>query len=1016
MLRKALLALIFAIGSSSAWAQNIQCPDRASGDSSNACANTRFVHNFASNLIIGTTAITGGSNGAPLYNNAGILGNGQIASLWSTFLGYNALTTRTVQAKLQEWFSINDYIGTTGCVPGDYTTSCDAALLKAIAEARNYTNPGGGLILGTSGTVFIPPGRGCYRFTTPPVMLSGVSLQGIGGEGSCMLFDNTDGPTYSYEAYYGQPQINGILLYGCHWNAGTSLCDPPTSARTAIKRPQVGADAGDSTVNRMLGLAIQNVLVWGFDTAIDITTVGNLWITNSQFQNINTCVKINGFSYSARFQGAQFSYGTGDGLGARGDCIVTAGYTYTTPAQTIGPESILFNNSDIFDFNNGIRLNLGNVAAITNSTIQTRVSGVRFKDWGLGLDITNNYILMTDAAIQAAIFCEGTVVDAGTRANQYVNIKNNVLQTTSAVGTNNGIQINEAGLFGCHDINVVNNRTVTGFTGRDLHVFGPNKITAEGNNFASAGAVASVEFTSAAGTLNFITRNTAAVSVIANAGDVTAGDVRKCDNVVAGVKEACTWVVTTNSTTANRLVLGGGAGVQPTALGAGTTTTVLHGNAGGAPTFGAVANADLTNSSTTVNGQTCTLGSTCTVVATASSALTFGTHLTSGGASYNGSVPITITSDATAVNTASTIMARDGSGQVAATTFTGALLGNSTTSTASATSTIVDDTTTNANMLLSWVTTNTGNLPLKVTSTKLTFNPSNGQLSTTRVSATTVDGFLLNGTISGGGNQVNNVIIGTSTPLAGFFTTLSATTSITSPLHIGGTTASSTLTLESTSGAGTTDAIIGLTASQVERFRVTTGGLFNIGPAITPDTLLTVNANTGASIAPGTGTPQIHAIAPNTTIGGVLTDTYGSQGVFIHRYAGGTRGSESAAAANTALFSFFSSAYDGTAYMNNAGMDMLTINAQTSTDHSSRIRFRTISTTASATLTERATIQQGLSVGDSTDRGVGTVSSTGGFWANGSAGITTTCTIAVGNVLTFTLGIITAKGGVAGCT
>lgn len=42
--------------------------------------------------------------------------------------------------------------------------------------------------------------------------------------------------------------------------------------------------------------------------------------------------------------------------------------------------------------------------------------------------------------------------------------------------------------------------------------------------------------------------------------------------------------------TANRLVLGGGAGVAPTVLGSlGTTTTVLHGNAAGAPTFGAVA-------------------------------------------------------------------------------------------------------------------------------------------------------------------------------------------------------------------------------------------------------------------------------------------------------------------------------------------------------------------------------------------------------------------------------------------
>lgn len=48
--------------------------------------------------------------------------------------------------------------------------------------------------------------------------------------------------------------------------------------------------------------------------------------------------------------------------------------------------------------------------------------------------------------------------------------------------------------------------------------------------------------------------------------------------------------------TANALVLGGGAGATPTALGSlGTTTTLLHGNAAGAPTFGAVVNGDITN-------------------------------------------------------------------------------------------------------------------------------------------------------------------------------------------------------------------------------------------------------------------------------------------------------------------------------------------------------------------------------------------------------------------------------------
>lgn len=58
--------------------------------------------------------------------------------------------------------------------------------------------------------------------------------------------------------------------------------------------------------------------------------------------------------------------------------------------------------------------------------------------------------------------------------------------------------------------------------------------------------------------------------------------------------------------------------------------------------------------------------------------LTFGTHLTSGGASFNGSANVTIMSDATAANTVSTIVARDGSGNFSAGTVSAALTGNVT--------------------------------------------------------------------------------------------------------------------------------------------------------------------------------------------------------------------------------------------------------------------------------------------------------------------------------------------------
>jgi endosialidase-like protein len=67
---------------------------------------------------------------------------------------------------------------------------------------------------------------------------------------------------------------------------------------------------------------------------------------------------------------------------------------------------------------------------------------------------------------------------------------------------------------------------------------------------------------------------------------------------------------------------------------------------------------------------------------------------------------------------------------------------------------------------------------------------------------------------------------------------------VTTPLLIGGTAASSTLTLESTSGAGTSDAIIFKTASQAEAMRINTSGQVGIGTTA-PIGSLNVNISSG---------------------------------------------------------------------------------------------------------------------------------------------------------------------------
>jgi hypothetical protein len=77
--------------------------------------------------------------------------------------------------------------------------------------------------------------------------------------------------------------------------------------------------------------------------------------------------------------------------------------------------------------------------------------------------------------------------------------------------------------------------------------------------------------------------------------------------------------------TANALVLGGGAGATPTVLGSlGTTTTLLHGNAGGAPTFGQVTlTTEVTGILQTANGGTSNAFFTVNGPATSAKTFTF---------------------------------------------------------------------------------------------------------------------------------------------------------------------------------------------------------------------------------------------------------------------------------------------------------------------------------------------------------------------------------------------------------
>jgi hypothetical protein len=93
---------------------------------------------------------------------------------------------------------------------------------------------------------------------------------------------------------------------------------------------------------------------------------------------------------------------------------------------------------------------------------------------------------------------------------------------------------------------------------------------------------------SVAGTVSSVSWTGGIVSV-ATATSTPALTIAGTSGGIPYFSSASTWS-SSGALTANALVLGGGAGAAPTMLGSlGTTSTVLHGNAAGAPTFGAVA-------------------------------------------------------------------------------------------------------------------------------------------------------------------------------------------------------------------------------------------------------------------------------------------------------------------------------------------------------------------------------------------------------------------------------------------
>ena len=185
-----------------------------------------------------------------------------------------------------------------------------------------------------------------------------------------------------------------------------------------------------------------------------------------------------------------------------------------------------------------------------------------------------------------------------------------------------------------------------------------------------------------------------------------------------------------------------------------------------------------------------------------------------------------------------------------------------------------------------------GRVPYATTAGLLT-DSANLTFNGTTLTANTIGAFTLSGTIAGGGNQINNVVIGTSTPLAGSFTTVSATTSVTTP----SVTNAGTLALSAT-GAN----IMTASTNGSERMRIDSSGNVLVtsvaglgygtgsGGTVTQAT----SKSTGVTLNKPTGqiTMNAAALASETIVSFVLTNTVvaATDLILINHVSGGTGG------------------------------------------------------------------------------------------------------------------------------
>lgn len=167
------------------------------------------------------------------------------------------------------------------------------------------------------------------------------------------------------------------------------------------------------------------------------------------------------------------------------------------------------------------------------------------------------------------------------------------------------------------------------------------------------------------------------------------------------------------------------------------------------------------------------------------------------------------------------------------------------------------------------------------------------------------------------------------------------------------------------------------TAATVEAMRITSASgipvAVGIGTSV-PDSLLTVDANTGASVTPIAGT-NLHVVGADATANRITMNSYGTFSALNASHSLGTQASKLVSSAGNIMFSFGAAGWNGSAYQASSAIAFIAGETFSGTASGGYVSFFTVPlTTITTAETVRFQPSGGVSIGSTavaTDPGIG---------------------------------------------